>query len=429
MGVVVQAQVTEEEESEASRDTIKGYNTGKVELKNPTSIVEAYEYDPRTNTYIYTNKFDGFNISYPVMLTPEEYEQLVLRESMRQYYQEKNKSISDKATEKQQKDALPRYYVKSGLFESIFGGNTIDVKPQGSVEVDLGMRYTKQDNPALSPRNRRSLTFDFDQRISMSLQGKVGTRLNVMANYDTQSTFAFQNMIKLDYTPTEDDIIRKIEVGNVSFPLSNSLIRGAQSLFGVKGQFQFGKTTFTGIYSEQKSQSKTVTAQGGSVVQDFSLYALEYDENRHFFLSQFFRERYDHWLRSYPLIDNRVQITRIEVWVTNKQNRINTTENNSRNIVAFQDLGEGRLQSKPIVNTAPVEDITNRTVGYVGSGGVDPAAFFNNVANNEAGDPAFYNNYPDNGNNRLDPATIGTPEGLLASSIRQIVNTTGSSFV
>ncbi len=432
MGVVVQAQVTEEEESEASRDTIKGYNTGKVELKNPTSIVEAYEYDPRTNTYIYTNKFDGFNISYPVMLTPEEYEQLVLRESMRQYYQEKNKSISDKATEKQQKDALPRYYVKSGLFESIFGGNTIDVKPQGSVEVDLGMRYTKQDNPALSPRNRKSLTFDFDQRISMSLQGKVGTRLNVLANYDTQSTFAFQNMIKLDYTPTEDDIIRKIEVGNVSFPLSNSLIRGAQSLFGVKGQFQFGKTTFTGIYSEQKSQSKTVTAQGGSVVQDFSLYALEYDENRHFFLSQFFRERYDHWLRSYPLIDNRVQITRIEVWVTNKQNRINTTENNSRNIVAFQDLGEGRLQSKPIVNTAPVEDITNRSVGYIGKG-VDPAAFFYNVTNNEAGDPAFYNNYPDNGNNRLDPSNIGNTSldnpSLLASTIRQIVNTSSSSFV
>ena len=426
-GISAQAQVTEEEDNEAAQDTVKGYNMGKVELKNPTSIVDAYEYDPKMNMYIYTHKFDGFNITYPVILTPEEYEQLVMRESMRKYYQDKSKALDDKATEQQQKDALPRYYVKSGLFESIFGGNTIDVKPQGNVEVDLGGRYTKQDNPALSPRNRRSFTFDFDQRISMSLQGKVGTRLNVMANYDTQSTFAFQNMIKLDYTPTEDDIIRKIEVGNVSFPLSNSLVRGAQSLFGVKGQFQFGKTTFTGIYSEQKSQSKTVTAQGGSVVQDFALFALEYDENKHFFLSQFFRSRYDSWLRNYPLIDNRVQITRIEVWVTNKQNRINATENNSRNIIALQDLGEGRLYSKPTVAGAPIEDITTQTVGYMAAG-VDPALFFNNNDNNESFDPDGYNNYPNNDNNKLDPEKIGTADSYLASTIREIVTTSDDSF-
>lgn len=423
MGAGAQAQVTEEEDNEAAQDTIKGYNAGKVELKNPTSIKEAYEYDPITNMYIYSHKFDGFNITYPVILTPEEYEKLVLRESMRKYYQEKNKAIDDKATEQQQKDALPRYYVKSGLFESIFGGNTIDVKPQGYVEVDLGGRFTKQDNPALSPRNRRSFTFDFDQRISMSLQGKVGTRLNVMANYDTQSTFAFQNMIKLDYTPTEDDIIRKIEVGNVSFPLSNSLVRGAQSLFGVKGQFQFGKTTFTGIYSEQKSQSKTVTAQGGSVVQDFAIFALEYDENKHFFLSQFFRNRYDHWLRSYPLVDNRVLISRIEVWVTNKQNRINTTENNSRNIIALQDLGEGTLHTKPIVTGAPTEEITSQTVGFV-AGGESPAQFFNTFNITEPGE---YDPFPDNGNNKLDPGMIGTG-GYLQSSVRQIVTTSDSSF-
>jgi cell surface protein SprA len=133
------------------------------------------------------------------------------------------------------KDLLPRYYVRSGLFETIFGSNTIDVKPTGSVEADFGVRYTKQDNPAFSPRNRSTTTFDFNQRISMGLTGKVGTRLNVNANYDTQSTFAFQNLIKLEYTPTEDDIVQKVEVGNVSMPLNSTLIRGAQSLFGVKG--------------------------------------------------------------------------------------------------------------------------------------------------------------------------------------------------
>jgi cell surface protein SprA len=243
-----------------------------------------------------------------LILTPDQYQELILREEMRKYYQEKSAAMDGQkaGSEEAKKNLLPRYYVNSKFFESIFGSNTIDVKPTGTVELDLGVRFTKQDNPAFSPRNRKTTSFDFDQRISVGLQGKVGTRLNVNINYDTQSTFAFQNLIKLEYAPTEDDIIQKIEVGNVSFPLSNSLVRGAQSLFGVKAQLQFGKTTFTGVFSEQKSQTKSVTSQGGGTLQDFELFALDYDSDRHFFLSQYFRNKYDKALETYPYINSSV---------------------------------------------------------------------------------------------------------------------------
>ena len=148
--------------------------------------------------------------------------------------------------------------IESDFFQSVFGGNTIEVNPQGSVLVKMGMLYQKVDNPQLSERNRSSFTFDFDQEISASIQAKVGTRLKVGAQYDTQSTLNFQNQIKLEYTPTEDDILQKIEVGNVSMPLKNSLIVGAQSLFGVKTQLQFGRTTITGILSQQKSTKSEI---------------------------------------------------------------------------------------------------------------------------------------------------------------------------
>jgi len=228
----LQAQVDEED-----KDSVKtGVDLGKLKLPNPPSILDRYTYDSASDRYIYTSSIDGFNINYPLILTPKQYQELVLREQMRRYYQDKSAAMDGKksGSEAAKKDLLPRYYVNSKFFETIFGGNTIDVKPTGSVELDLGVRFTKQDNPSFSPRNRKTTSFDFDQRISVGLQGKVGTRLNVNVNYDTQSTFAFQNLIKLEYTPTEDDIIQKIEVGNVSFPLSNSLIRGAQNLFGVK---------------------------------------------------------------------------------------------------------------------------------------------------------------------------------------------------
>lgn len=377
-----------------------GYATGKVEITNPNSIVNAYTYDAATNRYIYTSSFDGFNINYPIILTPQEYEELVLRESMRKYFKDKSDAMDGKkeGSEASKKDLLPRYYVNSSFFETIFGSNTIDVKPTGSVEMDLGVRYTKQDNPSFSPRNRAQTSFDFDQRISMSLNGKVGTRLSVNANYDTQSTFAFQNLIKLEYAPTEDDIIQKIEVGNVSMPLTNSLIRGAQSLFGVKAQLQFGKTTVTGVFSEQKSQTKSVTAQGGGTIQDFELFALDYDSDRHFFLSQYFRNKYDAALRNYPVISSRVQITRIEVWVTNRQNRVSTTNNNLRNILALQDLGETRLTG-----------LTDEQVVAVNN--LELPTFFLKPADSPT----------DNTNNRYDPSLITTGGGLLNTNIRDIV--------
>ncbi len=388
----------DEEESEQVRDTV-GYNSGKIDLGNPPSIVELYTYDPKTDRYVYTNTVGGFDVTLPLVLTPKEYEDRVLKESMKKYFQEKGKALEDRpGSEDEKKNLLPTYYVNSSFFETIFGSNTIDVKPTGSVEMDMGVRFTRQDNPAFSPRNRQAIAFDFQQRISMALNGKVGTRLNVNANYDTQSTFAFQNLIKLEYTPTEDDILQKIEVGNVNLPLNTSLIKGAQSLFGVKAQFQFGRTTVTGVFSEQKSQTRQVTAQGGGTLQDFDLFALDYDNDRHFFLSQYFRNRYDAAMRNYPVLDTRIQITRIEVWVTNRQNRVSSTENNLRNIVALQDLGEAQLsglQDNEVVYLDPL-----------------PSGFFT----------AAPNTPPDNNNNRFDPALIGSG-GYLTDAIREISTT------
>ncbi|PXY39575.1 cell surface protein SprA [Flavobacterium cheongpyeongense] len=391
--------------NQVAQDTVKsGYDIGKIQIANPKSILSSYTYDPITNNYVYTDSVADFSINYPLFLTPAEYEYLILKESRRNYFRKKTDAIEAKknGSEAAKKDLLPRYYINSGLFESIFGSNTIDIKPTGSVEMDLGLLYSKQDNPALSSKNRSSLTFDFDQRISMALVGKVGTRLSVNVNYDTQSTFAFQNLFKLAYTPDEDDIIQNIEVGNVSMPLNSTLITGAQSLFGVKTQLQFGKTTVTGVFSQQKSETKTVSAEGSGTVQEFNMYALDYDSNRHFFLSQYFRNKYDASLKNYPLIDSRIQISRIEVWVTNKKSQVSTTANNLRNIVAIQDLGESQLSG--LTDNQVV--VLNPSTGM-----------FNNAPDSP----------PDNSNNDYDPTQIKSGSGLLNTTIRKIA-TTASGF-
>ena len=373
--------------------TATGYVLGDISLPDPESIVSKYEYDPVLNRYFYKQQLGEINLSLPLVLTPAEFEELVLQEEMRNYFKLKNDALSGRkeGAEDIQKDLLPDFYVNSNFFESIFGGTEINIVPQGSVELDLGLLYTKQDNPAFSPRNRRNLSFDFDQRISLSLLGQVGERLQITANYDTESTFDFQNQLKLEYTPNEDDIIQKIEVGNVNMPLSNSLIQGAQSLFGFKTELQFGKTRVTGVFSEQKSERRTVNVEGGATVEDFEKFALDYDQDRHFFLAHYFRDTYDKALENYPFINTNIQIKRIQVWVTNRTNNIQNIQD-TRNIVAIQDLGETNIPGNIGLNNPP-------------------AGFFNQP-------PGAF---PDNLNNDLNPFGItGPSQTVLTPAIRDI---------
>ncbi len=388
------AQETDEQEV----DSVKtGFDLGRIVLENPESIVSRYIYDPQMDRYIYNEKIGDFDIGYPVILTPEQYYDLIKKEGIKSYFKEKSDAYSGKkeGSEEARKNLLPNFYVNNDFFQTVFGGNTIEVIPQGSVAMDLGVIWQKNDNPSLSPRNRTNLSFDFDQRISLSLLGKIGERLQVTANYDTEATFDFQNIVKLDYTPTEDDILQKIEVGNVNMPLNSSLIQGAQSLFGVKTQLQFGKTSVTAVFSEQRSQNNTVVAQGGGTLNDFNITALDYDEDKHFFLAHYFRDNYDRALETYPYIQSQVQITRLEVWVTNRSQQTL----NVRNVVALQDLGE----------IAP--DKTR-----VGQNGGAAAGFFNNPADTR----------PRNNANDYDPALIGSG-GALTDNVRDIA-TVESAF-
>ena len=329
----------------------KANQRGPLFLNNPSSYVVRF--DKKLNKYIVVEKLGDFKIGIPIYMSPAAYQSYRLKKDIKEYFKEKNDALSKKRGAKAaQRNLLPKYYVNSKFFESIFGGNSVEVIPSGSLNIKLGGIYQNVENPQLSENNRSSFTFDFDQQISASIIAKVGKRLKVTADYDTQATFDFQNLIKLEYTPTEDDIIRKIEAGNVSMPIKNSLINGSQSLFGVKTELQFGKTSVTAVFSQQNSESKTVTAEAGASIESFELRATDYDDDRHFFLAQYFRENYKNSLKNYPLISSPITITRIEVWVTN---RSSNTEN-FRSIVALADIGESEpinIVNANVIATSP----------------------------------------------------------------------------
>lgn len=305
------------------------------DLTAPSNITTYAEFDPATGCYVVRTKLGDTEISTPFLLSEAQYNNWQLRRSMQQYYRERN---MEAVTEKEKKPFnIFDMNFALGPLEKIFGPGGVQLKTQGSVQVSMGIKSNKTDNPSLSLSSRRKTYFDFDQKIQATVQASVGDRLKFNMTYNTDATFDFDSKnLKLAYEGKEDDIVKQIEAGNVSMTTGSSLIRGSTALFGIKTKLQFGKLTATALVSQQNSESKTVNTRGGSQATTFSINADQYDANRHYFLAQYFRDNYDQWASRLPFVSSGINITRIEVWITNKSNKYE----NSRNIVAFMDLGE-----------------------------------------------------------------------------------------
>ncbi len=302
-------------------------------LNNPSNIKSSVEYNPETNEYIISEKVGELDYRRPMVMSFKEFRDYEQQVAEREYWTKKSREEITGNTP----TLLGR--IRMGeTFDKVFGTDAINIVPQGSAELIFGYNISRIDNPALSERNRRNGAFTFKEKIQMNVAGSIGDKMELGINYNTEATFDFENKTKLEYAGKEDEIIKKIEAGNITFPLTGSLISGSQSLFGLKTELQFGKLTVTSVFSHQRGESSVIEVQGGAQVNEFEVDVDNYDANRYFFLSQFFRDHYNSWLEDLPYITSGVRIEQIEVWVTNKTNDFNSDNNN---IIAFMDLGEG----------------------------------------------------------------------------------------
>src|SRR5688572_19805656 len=328
-------------------------------LNDPSNIQDSVVYDPKTRQYYIIEKIGGFYYRKPTYLTFDEFMKLQARKSEIDYF----KKRSDIVNSLNRKLLRPKLSVTDNLFNRIFGNGKVEIRPQGDVTIIAGYQGQNIKNPALPERARKNGGFDFDMNANLSVVGNIGDKLKLPISYNTLANFDFENQLKLDYSGSDDEIIKRIEAGNVAYSSKGSLIPGAQSLFGVKTQLQFGKLFVTGVLANQRAQRQSVGVQGGSTNTRFEFKANDYEENRHFLLSQYFHDNYNKAMSQLPVVNSQVQILRIEVWVTNRNG--STTE--TRDIVGLMDLAEGapfnsanpNLQPyKPLPNGLPDNDVT-----------------------------------------------------------------------
>ncbi|MEL7341977.1 MAG: cell surface protein SprA, partial [Bacteroidota bacterium] len=224
--------------------------------------------------------------------------------------------------------------------EDIFGGGKISIRPTGFATLRLSLDRNRNDSEQLNIQQQNPPPFlNFQQDIQVGVIGQIGEKLRLNVNFDSQATFDFEDELKLAHKGTEDQIIQEIEAGNVSMQVGNSLMQGRQNLFGLKTKLRFGPVYVSGIASFERGQVETVRVAGGGAIETpFEKEVTEYDANRHFFLSHFFRSVYEDALDNLPVVQSRLQINQVEIWVE----RQGFTRNN-RNAVGFLDLGENEL--------------------------------------------------------------------------------------
>ena len=350
-------------------------DSSALDLHFPENIKQQVEYNDSLNLYVIGSKLGDSYLNTPVLMTPEEYRQWSERKERERFFRVKDaENVANKGKEKFD---FADMHFDLGPAEKIFGPGGVRIKTQGTAELKLGANFKNVDNPSLPERNRKTKAIDFDEKININVTGKVGDKVNMSLNYNTDATVDWDaKNLKLRYEGKEDEIIKLVEAGNVTFPSNNSLIKGASSLFGIRTDMQFGKLKLQTVLSQKNSTTKSVSSKGGTQLTPFELNVANYEENRHFFLSKYFRERYDAAMQQIPTLTTGVNITRIEVWVTNKSG----TTSNSRNILAFTDLAESTSPQWANQNTSSVPsnnangEYEALTTTYVAARDIDQAS-------------------------------------------------------
>lgn len=318
-------------------------NSSPLYLDNPSNIDAQIVYDPETNSYVFQEKIGSWNYRTPNVMSYDQFQQYQFNQSVQDYWRLKSGGgVVD------QPSFIPSINLGGEAFDKVFGSNVINIVPSGSAELIFGFNYSIIDNPNITERLRRTPSFQFDEKIIMNVSGSIGEKLNMDFSYNTEATFDFDQKTKLEYAGEEDEIIKKIEAGNVSLPLTGSLINGSMSLFGLKTELQFGKLNVTSVFSQQRGESQVIQASGGAQTSEFAVNVDNYDVNKHFFLSDYFRETYNSAMRRLPVVTSDVTITKMEVWITNKTTNFEA----SRNIVALTELGEATSFSGQFTSAA-----------------------------------------------------------------------------
>lgn len=218
------------------------------------------------------------------------------------------------------------FRIKSKAFTRIFGSDRIGLRVTGNISFDLSGRTEERSGSAISAiENQNTFSPRFRQTQQFTVEGKIGDKVTVSVEQNSEATVDIENTLKLRYDGGEDEIVQKIEAGNISLSLPSTkyVIFGGsnQGLFGLKTQMQVGNLYFTAIASLEKGQQQELSINGGASESNSTVKDYEFIRNRYFFADNYYRETFEDGLRDNPTVftySAEKEILQLEVWQSSR---------------------------------------------------------------------------------------------------------------
>ena len=231
---------------------------------------------------------------------------------------------------------------------SIFGEPKISLRIGGAVDIHGAFRSQTTEGVTTSLLGNTRSEPDFKQQVQINVNGTIGDKLNINADWNTERTFEYENQLKIKYTGYEDEIIQSIEAGNVSLQTS-PLIGGSEALFGLKAVLKMGPLTLTTLASQKKGETKEVSVAGGSTSKEFTKRAYDYSTN-HYFVDTLYASTkpdlnlfYKYYGNPTPVVDDQYTIVDIQVWKSvNVVTPDNSKERNANVYINLPALSKGQ---------------------------------------------------------------------------------------
>ncbi len=292
-----------------------------------------------SDTYSLTHTIDGIEVGVPQVFNFDEFSRYRKAQQVKEI---RHKLVEEGKKETQQQKGLLDFSLQipggqSSVFTTIFGKPEVNLRVNGAANMNVGVSIQNVDDPTIEPDLQHRVDPTFNQNLQLNIQGTIGDKLTIATDWDTERTFDFQNRLSIVYEGYEDEIIKRIEMGNVSMETGNSLIRGGASLFGIKSIAELGSLKLTSVVSQQKGESETQTIKGGAQETRFSIRPVEYQNNRHFFIDFYNRQQFEANVSNPQQISQAYQISDLKVWIS--EPKINTTDPEAIRAAAFVDLG------------------------------------------------------------------------------------------
>lgn len=344
------------------------------------------EMDSTDQTVMIRRKMNQKDFLQPIVFSRDEYAKFRLQHDQVTQFRDESLKNLKKTGLAAGAEALTieiPFKIKSKTFNSIFGGDRVRLRISGNINIEGGFRREGHSQVTTIQGQQANLNFHINQTQNFKITGEIGDKVAVEVDQDSRRMFEFENSLKLTYTGYEDEIIQKIEAGNISMQLAGTQLATFsgqnKGLFGLKAELKMGPFSLTTIASLEKGQKNKLQVQGGAQETSIEVPVNQPTDGRYFFLGPYFREQY-------------------KIFNTSMQHTLSTTAIDQNNFYVYKRYTYG--------GTSVPADLIYAYAAYDSAAEVNPASFYEKaIINAKRADSTLADRNFQPGNYvRLDPS-------------------------